>query len=90
MDTESFRRWYEFSRARDIMLEKTDVKESPWHIIRSDDKRRARLNCITHLLSSIPYKKVPGERVRLPPRDKRKRYNDQASMKGRRFIPEVY
>ncbi|MBV8630239.1 MAG: polyphosphate kinase 2 [Silvibacterium sp.] len=90
MDTESFRRWYEFSRARDIMLDKTDSKAAPWHIIRSDDKKRARLNCITHLLGMIPYKKVPGERVKLPPRDKRKRYDDQATMKHRHFIPEIY
>jgi len=90
MDTESFRRWYEFSRARDIMLEKTDVKESPWNIIRSDDKKRARLNCIAHLLSLIPYKKVPGEKVKLPRRDTKKRYDDQAPLKGRRFIPQVY
>ncbi len=90
MDTESFRRWYDYSRARDIMLEKTDTKHAPWHIVRSNDKKRARLNCITHLLSMIPYKKVPGEKVRLPHRDTRKRYNDEAPMKGRHFIPEVF
>jgi polyphosphate kinase 2 len=90
MDTESFRRWYEFSRARDMMLRKTDAKISPWHIIRSDDRKSARLNCIAHLLKMIPYKKVPGEKVRLPPRDTHKRYDDQAPLKGRHFIPEVY
>jgi polyphosphate kinase len=90
MDTESFRRWYEYSRARDMMLEKTDTKVSPWHIIRSDDKKRARLNCIAHLLSVIPYKKVPGEKVKLPSRDMRKRYDDQAPLKGRHSVPEVY
>ena len=90
MDTESFRRWYEYSRARDIMLEKTDSKQAPWHIVRSDDKKRARLNCIAHLLSTVPYKKVPAEKVKLPSRDTRKRYDDQTPLEGRHFIPEVY
>src|SRR5947207_1521340 len=58
MDLESYRRWYDYSRARDMMLEATDSKHAPWHIVRSDDKRRARLNCISHVLRSIPYKKV--------------------------------
>jgi len=90
MDLESFRRWYDYSAARDTMLKTTDSKHAPWHIIRSDDKKRARLNCISHLLSSIAYGKVPHEKVKLPPRDNRKRYNDQASLKGRHFIPETY
>ncbi len=90
MDTESFCRWYEYSRARDIMLEKTDSKLTPWHIVRSDNKKRARLNCITHLLSMIPYKKVPAEKVKLPARDTRKRYDDQAPLKGRHFVPDAY
>src|SRR6516162_10170720 len=58
MDTESFRRWYEYSRARDLMLKATDVKHAPWFIVRTDSKRKARLNCISHFLSTIPYKKV--------------------------------
>jgi Polyphosphate kinase 2 (PPK2) len=90
MDLESFRRWYDYSAARDIMLKTTDSKHAPWHIIRSDDKKRARLNCIAHLLSKIPYGKAPRKKVKLPPRDNRKRYNDQTSLKGRHFIPEVY
>jgi len=90
MDVESFRRWYEFSAARDLMLKKSDSRHAPWYIIRSDDKKRARLNCISHLLSKIPYGKVPHEKVKLPPRDRRKRYNDQVSLKGRHFIPEIY
>src|SRR2546430_6750907 len=64
MDLESFRRWYEYSRARDEMLKATDTKHAPWYIVRSDDKRRARLNCISHLLSMIPYGKVPRETVK--------------------------
>ena len=90
MDVESFRRWYEFSAARDLMLKNSDSRHAPWYIIRSDDKKRARLNCISHLLSKIPYGKVPHEKVKLPPRDRRKRYNDQVSLKGRHFIPEIY
>jgi polyphosphate kinase 2 len=66
MDLESFRRWYEYSRARDSMLEATDTKHAPWYIVRSDDKKRARLNCIAHLLSLVPYRKVPHKKVELP------------------------
>ena len=90
MDLESFRRWYEYSRARDKMLEATDTRHAPWYIVRSDDKRKARLNCISHLLSMIPYGKVPREKVRLPKRKKKDSYDDQASMKGRHFVPEKY
>ena len=90
MDLESFRRWYEYSRARDRMLEATDTKHAPWHVIRSDDKKRARLNCIRHLLSLIPYRKAPREKVKLPARKNKGSYDDQASLKGRHFIPEKY
>jgi polyphosphate kinase 2 len=90
MDLESFRRWYEYSRARDNMLEATDSKHAPWYLIRSDDKKRARLNCISHLLGMIPYKKAPREKVKLPKRSGKQSYDDQASLKGRRFIPERY
>ena len=88
MDLESFRRWYEYSHARDRMLEATDTKHAPWHIIRSDDKKRARLNCISHLLSLFPYGKVPREKVKLPKRSNKKKYDDEASLKGRKFVPE--
>lgn len=90
MDLESFKRWYAFSRARDLMLQATDTEESPWHIVRSDDKRRARLNCLAHLLSLIPYEKVPKEKIKLPKRSSKGEYDDQASMQGRRLIPERY
>jgi polyphosphate kinase len=90
MDLESYRRWYEYSRARDAMLKATDSKHAPWNLIRSDDKRRARLNCISHLLKEIPYKKAPREKVKLPKRSDKKHYDDQTSLKGRRFIPEKY
>ncbi len=90
MDLESFRRWYDYSRARDRMLEATDSKHAPWYLVRSDDKRKARLNCISHLLSMIPYKKVPHEKIKLPKRAEKHGYNDQASVKGHKFIPEKY
>lgn len=90
MDLESFRRWYEYSRARDVMLEATDTERSPWHLIRSDDKKKARLNCISHLLGLIPYKKAPRDKVLLPKRSEKGRYDDQATLKKRRLIAEKY
>jgi polyphosphate kinase 2 (PPK2 family) len=90
MDLGSYARWYSYSRARDLMLQATDSEEAPWYIVRSDDKRRARLNCIAHLLSLIRYKDVPREKVRLPKRSKKGTYDDQASIEGRRFVPEKY
>jgi len=90
MDLESFRRWYEYSRARDQMLLATDSKHAPWYIVRSDDKKKARLNCITHLLSKIPYGKVPREKVKLPKRESKGSYDDQIPLKGRHFVPENY
>jgi polyphosphate kinase len=90
MDLESFRRWYEFSRARDAMMEVTDTEHAPWYIVRSDDKKRARLNCIAHLLSMIPYGKAPREKVKLPKRKTKDSYDDQAPLKSRHFVPEKY
>jgi polyphosphate kinase 2 len=83
-------RWYEYSRARDLMLKATDTEFAPWYIVPSDDKRRARLNCIRHLLTLIPHKKVRREKVKLPKRSKGGAYDDQATLKGRRFVPEKY
>ena len=90
MDLESFRRWYDYSRARDRMLAATDSKQAPWHLVRSDDKRKARLNCISHLLRMISYKKVPREKIKLPKRAEKHGYNDQRSLAGRKFIPQKY
>jgi polyphosphate kinase 2 len=90
MDIESYARWYDYSRARDAMLKATDSKHAPWAIVRSDDKRRARLNCISHILSTIPYKKVRTSKVKLPPRSRKGAYDDQASLNGRRFVMERY
>ena len=89
-DLYSRSRWFEYSRARDIMLEATDTEFAPWYIVPSDDKRRARLNCIRHLLSLIPYKKIKRKKVKLPKRSKKDAYDDQATLKGRRFIPAKY
>ncbi|WP_426313157.1 polyphosphate kinase 2 [Methylobacterium fujisawaense] len=88
MDLESYSRWYDYSIARDEMLAATDIDEAPWHIVRSDEKRRARLNCIAHLLSLIPYKEVKREAVILPKRLKDKAYDD-ALTKGH-FVPELH
>jgi len=90
MDLPSRTRWYDYSRARDMMLAATDTRVAPWHIVRSDDKRRARLNCIAHLLSLIPYRPVPAEKVKLPKISSRGRYDDVATLEGRRFVPERY
>jgi polyphosphate kinase 2 (PPK2 family) len=90
MDLPSRQRWYDYSRARDDMLESTDTKHAPWHIVRSDDKKRARLNCITHLLSQIPYKKLPQKKIQLPKRSNKGAYDDQGSLAGRRFVPEKF
>jgi polyphosphate kinase 2 len=76
MDLKSFSRWYDYSRARDDMFEATDTDFAPWHVVRSNDKRRARLNLITHLLEQIPYKTAPREKVKLPKRQKRHGYRE--------------
>jgi polyphosphate kinase 2 len=90
MDLGSYRRWYDYSRARDTMLEKTDSEHAPWYIVRSDDKRRGRLNCISHILKLIPYEKVSRGKVKLPKRSGKRAYDDQASLKGMKFVAETY
>jgi polyphosphate kinase 2 (PPK2 family) len=90
MDVESWTRWYDYSRARDRMLEATDTKHAPWYIVRSDDKQRARLNCISHMLSLIPCKKVKREKIELPKRSNKSEYDDHVSLEGRNFVPEKY
>jgi polyphosphate kinase len=90
MDLPSRSRWYDYSHARDKMLEATDTTYAPWYILRSDNKKQARLNCISHLLSLIPYEKVAQEKVKLPRRSKKGAYDDQASLEGRNFVPEKY
>ena len=90
MDLPSRTKWFEYSRARDAMLEATDTKGAPWRILRSDDKKRARLNCIHELLKLIPYKKLSQEKIKLPKRSMKGAYDDQAALKGRKFVPEKY
>jgi polyphosphate kinase len=90
MDLESCARWYAYSRARDMMLAATDTEEAPWYIVRSNDKQRARLNCIAHLLDLIPYKKIARDKIKLPKRSHKDEYDDQATLKGRRFVPEKF
>ncbi|MDE5455409.1 polyphosphate kinase 2 [Bradyrhizobium sp. CSA112] len=90
MDIESYRQWYAYSRARDSMLKKTNSKHAPWLIIRSDDKRRARLNCIAHLLTAIPYKRVNRDKIRLPKRSDKGRYDDQLNLRGVKHVAEQY
>jgi hypothetical protein len=76
MDLKSYSRWYDYSRARDDMFAATDTDFAPWYVARSDDKRRARLNIITHLLRRIPYKRAPQEKVKLPKRQKAGGYRE--------------
>lgn len=90
MDLPSREKWYEYSRARDLMLDATDTKHAPWYLVRSDDKRRARLNCISHLLSVVPYKKLPAGHLKIPRRSHKHRYDDQAALNGRNFIAAQY
>jgi polyphosphate kinase 2 len=78
MDLKSYSRWYDYSRARDDMFAATDTPFAPWHVVRSDDKRRARLNLITHLLEQVPYEELPREKIKLPKRQKRGGYRETA------------
>ena len=88
MDLKSYARWYDYSRARDEMFLKTDTAWAPWYVARSDDKRRARLNVITHLLKQIPYEKTPPTKIELPKRDKAHGYVEPDFTA--KLIPEVH
>jgi len=88
MDLESRRKWFEYSRARDIMFKATDTDFARWTIVPSDDKRRARLNCIRHLLKTIPYEAAPRAEVKLPKRSTKGAYDDVASLKGLKFVED--
>jgi polyphosphate kinase 2 len=90
IDLPSRTQWYAYSLARDSMLDATDTELAPWYVVRADDKRRARLDCIAHLLSLIPYKKVPRKHVKLPKRSNKGQYDDQATLKKRHFVPDRY
>src|SRR5271155_4199314 len=88
MDLNSRSKWFDYSWARDVMLKATDTKFAPWWIVRSDDKRRARLNCIRRLLDAIPYESVPRKAVKLPKRSMKGAYDDLATLKGLRFVED--
>ena len=90
MDVESYSRWYSYSKARDLMFEHTDTDFAPWYLVDSNGKRRARLNVISHILSQIPYKRVKHEKVRLPDRSDKGRYDDSASLKDRKFVEQKH
>jgi polyphosphate kinase 2 len=90
MDLPSRAKWYEYSRARDAMFKATDTRAAPWYVVRSDDKRRARLNVIAHLLNAIPHKKIKRQKVKLPDRSRKHAYDDQAALARRRFVKEAY
>jgi polyphosphate kinase 2 len=90
MDLPARKRWYEYSRARDMMFEATDTEPAPWYVVRSDDKKRARLNCISHLLSLIPWKRISRKKIKLPGRSDKGAYDDQSTLKDRRWVPEKY
>lgn len=90
IDLPSRIRWYDYSRARDEMLDATDTPTAPWFILRSDDKKRARLNCISHILSQISYEKTNKPKVKLPKRATKGAYDDQATLARRKFVPDTY
>jgi polyphosphate kinase len=90
MDLPSRKRWYDYSHARDIMLKMTDTRSAPWYIVKSDDKKSARLNAIAHILSLIRYKKLPREKVKLPSRSNKGKYDDTTSIARRKFVKERY
>ena len=90
MDVASFSRWYDYSRARDDMIAATSMDYAPWHVVRADSKKRARLNCISHLLSQFPYKDLPLDKVKLGKRNTKGSYDDEASIAKFNVIPEKY
>jgi polyphosphate kinase 2 len=90
MDYESRKRWYQYSLARDEMLKRTDTDAAPWFVVPSNDQRKARLNCISHLLGQFPYQVEPFSAEELPEVDRQDAYDDKASMLGRRFVAEGY
>jgi hypothetical protein len=90
MDVESWQRWYDYSRARDMMLDATDTKHAPWVVVQSDDKKRARLNIISHILKTISWEPLPHKNVKLPKRSNKGRYDDHKPMERRTHVAEVY
>ena len=90
MDLPSRERWYDYSRARDLMLEATDTDFAPWYLVSSNDKKRARLNVLSHFLSLIPYEAPKRDKIKLPTRDNKNAYDDESTIKDRRWIKEKF
>jgi polyphosphate kinase len=90
MDLQSYGRWYDYSRARDEMFDATDTTWAPWYVARSDDKKRARLNIISHLLGKIPCEDVPREKIKLPKRSTKDAYDDQSPLANRTSVGESF
>ena len=89
MDLNSRAKWVEYSRAKDDMFSYTDIKQAPWYVVEADDKKRARLNCISHLLSLLPYKDLTPKPIELPPRQKEIGYI-RPPITEQTFVPEIY
>ena len=90
MDVKARDHWYDYSRAYERMFNVTDTRHAPWHLVHSDNKKKARLNCISHLLDQIPYEHVPDEEVILPPLQKSNGISDEVILKDRSFVPERF
>jgi polyphosphate kinase 2 len=90
MDVEARTKWYDYARARDAMFDVTDTDWAPWYVVDSNDQRRARLNCISHLLSLIPYEDLPYEPTKLPSRGKKGAYDDEKALEKRTWVPEKF
>jgi len=90
MDVKSYSRWYDYSRARDAMFEATSHRVAPWYVLHSDDKKRARLNGIKHILAQIPYKKIKREKIKLPKRSDKHRYDDKLNLHKVKLVREVF
>ena len=90
MDQKSYSRWYDYSRARDEMFKATSTATAPWYVIWSDDKKRARLNGIKHILSMIPYKRIKHDKIKLPKRSNKGRYKDDLDLTKVRLVKEAY
>lgn len=89
MDMYARTRWYEYEKAKDEMFKHTDTKKSPWYVVDTNDKKKGRLNCISHLLSQIPYKEVPKEEIKLPVLQKKKGYKRSQKL-DKNFVPEIF
>jgi len=89
MDLEDRRRWVEYSKAKDRMFDYTDIKQAPWYVVNADDKKKARLNCITHILSAIPYEDITPEPIELPPREVNDDYI-RPPIGEQTFVPSIY